>query len=121
MAPARLVEDISWSSPAFVPEPYEGPPRNVKAIDEIKFHEAVKYPKYEILGTDPNSKILFVDVSILDCTGREPYRGDVYIEGQVAPQQTPCFKSAIAAADISQANESRQSVMFPTRLNWSKT
>ncbi|KIW73146.1 hypothetical protein PV04_01287 [Phialophora macrospora] len=82
MAPARIVEDIPWSSPAFVPEPYEGPPRNVKAIDEINFTEAVKYPKYEILGTDPESKILFVDVSILECTGKEPYRGDVYIEGE---------------------------------------
>ncbi len=84
MAPARLIEEIPWSSPAFVPEPYEGPPRNVKAIDEIKFNDAVKYPNYEILGTDPESKILFVDVSILDCTGREPYRGDVYIEGKTS-------------------------------------
>jgi hypothetical protein len=81
MAPARLVEEIPWSSPAFVPEPYEGPPRNVKTIDEIKFNDAVKYPKYEILGTDPKSKVYFEDVSILDCTGREPWRGDVYIEG----------------------------------------
>ena len=56
---------------------------NVKTIDEIKFNDAVKYPKYEILGTDAESKILFVDVSILDCTGREPYRGDVYIEGRL--------------------------------------
>lgn len=82
MAPARLVEDISWSSPAFVPEPYDGPPRNVKAIDEIQFNDAVKYPKYEILGTDPDSKILFLDVGILECTGKDIYRGDVYIEGK---------------------------------------
>ena len=97
MAPARVVEDIPWSSPAFVPEPYEGPPRNVKAIDEIKFNEAVKFPKYEILGTDPASKILFVDVNILDCTGKDPYRGDVYIEGKsflnMAKQPNDPYKS----------------------------
>ena len=88
MAPARLIDDISWSSPAFVPEPYEGPPRNVKSIDEIKFNESVKFPKYEILGTDPDSKILFLDVNILDCTGQEPFKGDVYIEGK-------CLRSSI--------------------------
>ena len=82
MAPARLIDEVPWSSPGFVPEVYEGPPRNVKSIDEIKFNDAVKYPKYEILGTDPESKILFLDVSILDCTGRDPYKGDVYIEGK---------------------------------------
>ncbi len=117
MAPARLVEDIPWSSPAFVAEPYEGPPRNVKAIDEIKFHEDVKYPKYEILGTDPSSKILFVDVSILDCTGSEPYRGDVYIEGKAASKQLPCIASIIKFTKIAQANASRQLAMFQTRPN----
>ncbi|KAK5178778.1 hypothetical protein LTR16_010757, partial [Cryomyces antarcticus] len=38
--------------------------------------------KYEILGTHPESRILFTDVNILDSTGQEPYRGDVLIEGE---------------------------------------
>jgi predicted amidohydrolase YtcJ len=33
-------------------------------------------------GTDSDSKILFLDVNILDSTGADPYRGDVYIEGE---------------------------------------
>lgn len=33
-------------------------------------------------GTHPDSKILFLDVNILDSTGREPYMGDVLIEGE---------------------------------------
>lgn len=35
-----------------------------------------------MLGTHPESKVLFLDVNILDSTGRDPYRGDVLIEGQ---------------------------------------
>ncbi|OQV03124.1 hypothetical protein CLAIMM_08212 [Cladophialophora immunda] len=82
MAPARIEEDVPWTSPAYQPEPYEGPPRNVAYIDAIKFNESVKPPKYEILGTDPNSKVLFLDVNILECTGKPPYRGDVFIQGE---------------------------------------
>ncbi|KZT28207.1 isoaspartyl dipeptidase-like protein [Neolentinus lepideus HHB14362 ss-1] len=37
---------------------------------------------YSIAGTHPDSKILFLDVDILDSTGREPYMGDVLIEGE---------------------------------------
>jgi hypothetical protein len=37
--------------------------------------------EYTIFGTHADSKILFSDVNILDSTGREPYRGDVLIEG----------------------------------------
>ena len=33
-------------------------------------------------GTSPDSKILFLNVRILDSTGREPYIGDVYIQGE---------------------------------------
>lgn len=35
-----------------------------------------------IFGTHPESKILFTDVNILDSTGRDPYRGDVLMEGE---------------------------------------
>lgn len=35
-----------------------------------------------MLGTHPESRILFTDVNILDSTGRDPYPGDVLIEGE---------------------------------------
>ncbi|TFK53070.1 isoaspartyl dipeptidase-like protein [Heliocybe sulcata] len=37
---------------------------------------------YIMAGTHPDSKILFLDVNILDSTGSEPYMGDVLIEGE---------------------------------------
>jgi hypothetical protein len=52
--------------------------------DSVNWDPSLKPKSYQIKGTDPNSKVLFRDVSILDSTGREPYRGDVYIEGNVA-------------------------------------
>jgi hypothetical protein len=51
--------------------------------DYVDWDPSLKPKSYQIKGTDPNSKVLFRDVSILDSTGREPYRGDVYIEGNV--------------------------------------
>ena len=33
-------------------------------------------------GTRPDSKVLFLDVNVLDSTGADPYHGDVYIEGE---------------------------------------
>lgn len=33
-----------------------------------------------MLGSHPESKVLFLDVRILESTGRYPYRGDVLIE-----------------------------------------
>ena len=56
-------------------------------VDTMNPHELVKFdpslkPKYyQMKGTDSNSKILFLDVNIIDSTGRDPYQGDVYIEG----------------------------------------
>lgn len=58
-------------------------------IDILNPHEQVQWdpslkPKdYSIKGTDPSSKVLFRDVNILDSTGREPFKGDVYIEGKI--------------------------------------
>lgn len=60
--------------------PYNGPPRNVSAIAELDFAANLRPNKYEMLGTHPDSKILFLDVQILDSTGKPPYRGDVLIE-----------------------------------------
>lgn len=51
--------------------------------DYVHFDPSLVPKKYSIKGTDPNSKILFRDVNILDSTGREPIKGDVYIEGKI--------------------------------------
>lgn len=77
---------VSWRTDVqSTPAPYSGFPRNIGAIDALKFSPSLQPQKYEILGTHPESRILFADVSILDSTGHEPYRGDVLIEG------TPCL------------------------------
>jgi hypothetical protein len=49
--------------------------------EKVHFDKKLTPKRHEIKGTDPSSKILFLDVNILDSTGRPPYRGDVYIEG----------------------------------------
>lgn len=64
-------------------EPYDGPPRNIQPTNEVRFDERLRPKNYEIFGTHPDSKILITDVRILDSTGREPYRGDVLIEGML--------------------------------------
>lgn len=82
MAPARTVnEQVSWPSVDVEPKPYQGHPRNVEPIDAIKWDETLQPKKYSIFGTHAESKILFLDVNILDSTGKEPFRGDVLIEG----------------------------------------
>jgi len=50
--------------------------------DYVRFDPSVKPKDYQIKGTDANSKILFRDVNIIDSTGRDPFKGDVYIEGE---------------------------------------
>lgn len=49
--------------------------------DYVHFDPSLKPKSYTIKGTDPNSKVLFRDVNILDSTGADPFKGDVYIEG----------------------------------------
>ena len=49
--------------------------------DYVNFDPSLKPKSYNIKGTDANSKVLFQNVMILDSTGRQPYHGDVYIEG----------------------------------------
>jgi hypothetical protein len=49
--------------------------------DEVHFDPSLKPKDYTIKGTDPNSKVLFRDVNILDSTGADLFRGSVYIEG----------------------------------------
>ena len=50
--------------------------------DSVHFDPSLKPKSYTIKGTDPNSKVLFRDVSIIDSTGADPFKGDVYIEGE---------------------------------------
>ena len=82
MAPARTFEEIPWTSPAYPFSIYDGPPRNVATIQAVKFDPSLQPKNYELAGTDPNSKILFENVNILDSTGKLPYQGDVLIEGK---------------------------------------
>jgi len=83
MAPSRIDDPLpSFSQTSATNEPYNGPPRNLANIQAIKFDNALQPKRYEILGTHPDSKILFTDVNILDSTGKDPYRGDVLIQGE---------------------------------------
>jgi len=83
MAPSRLDDPLpSFSQTSSTSEPYKGPPRNLSNINAVIFDKSLQPKNYEILGTHPDSKILFTDVNILDSTGRDPYRGDVLIEGE---------------------------------------
>ena len=83
MAPSRLDDPLpSFSQTSTVGEAYQGPARNIANIDAIKFDKSLQPKKYELLGTHPESKILFTNVNILDSTGRDPYPGDVLIEGE---------------------------------------
>lgn len=58
------------------------PPRNVDWIEQVSWDSSLQPKDYELQGTHPDSKILFLNVNILDSTGEEPYLGDVLIEGQ---------------------------------------
>lgn len=83
MAPARTEDEVSWPTDTNkLSTQYQGSPRNVKHINAIQWDQSFQPKYYEICGTDPDSKILFLDVNILDSTGAEPYRGDVLIEGK---------------------------------------
>ena len=74
--------EISWPAVDVEPPPYKGPPRNVKSISEIEWDKALQPKSYNIFGTHPESRILFLDVNILDSTGNETFHGDVLIEGE---------------------------------------
>ncbi|CCD51611.1 putative isoaspartyl dipeptidase protein [Botrytis cinerea BcDW1] len=83
MAPSRIGSPIPiLLEETTSPKRYSGPPRNIAAINNIQFDSSLQPKNYEILGTHPESKLLFLDVNILDSTGRDPYRGDVLIEGE---------------------------------------
>ncbi|KXT02695.1 hypothetical protein AC579_3797 [Pseudocercospora musae] len=50
--------------------------------DKVHFDPKLQPKNYTIKGTDPDSKVLFRDVNIIDSSGREPFHGDVYVEGE---------------------------------------
>ena len=84
MSPGRTIEtEASWTSPAADAEQYayDGPPRNVASIEGLDFAPELQPKNYELAGTEPDSTVLFLDVNILEATGRLPYQGDVLIEG----------------------------------------
>jgi hypothetical protein len=82
MAPVRIEDP----TPSFVANDtstvYKGPPRNIASINSLNFASNLQPKSYEMLGTHQDSKVLFLDVNILDSTGRDPYRGDVLVEGE---------------------------------------
>lgn len=83
MAPSRVDDPLpSFATSNENKDPYQGPPRNITTINAIKFDKSLQPKEYKILGTHPDSKILFTDVNILDSTGHDPYQGDVLIEGE---------------------------------------
>lgn len=56
---------------------YLGPPRNVAPIDNLAFDPKLQPREYHVSGTSSTSKILILDVNIVEATGREPYCGHV--------------------------------------------
>jgi hypothetical protein len=79
MAPSKIEEPPThWPTSS---EEYRGPPRNIATIDALNFDAALQPKNYEIACTHPESKVLFLNVKILDSTGKDPYLGDVLIEG----------------------------------------
>jgi hypothetical protein len=84
MSPGKIEPPVSWSTEVNKPVPeHKGQPRNIATIDAIHFDENLQPKHYDILCTHPESRVLFTDVNIIDSTGRAPYRGDVFIEGQL--------------------------------------
>ncbi|KAM0558368.1 hypothetical protein ACHAPJ_005062 [Fusarium lateritium] len=69
----------SWPEEPIHPQTF---PKNVEFINNLKLDKKLQPKKYKIEGTHQKSKILLTNVKILDSTGREPYTGDVLIEGE---------------------------------------
>ena len=94
---------VSWMSKDCPVEHCDGPPRNIGYIDQLDFDHNLQPVNYEIAGTSASSKILILDVDILEATGREPYRGDVLIVGmsfhQCLPQPLPADENVLQGRD----------------------
>jgi hypothetical protein len=61
---------------------YEGYSRNIAYIEGLKLDPNLAPTTYHIEGINPNSKIFFIGVNIIDSTGKEPFHGNVLIEGK---------------------------------------
>lgn len=72
---------MSWMSSDYPVDKYDGPPRNIAYIEQLEFDPRLQPVSYEIFGTASSSRVLILDVEILEATGRDPYRGDVLIVG----------------------------------------
>jgi hypothetical protein len=82
MATGALERIEPWTSSSHVQPSYDEPPRNIAYIESIDFDKSLQPKNYDIAGTNVESKILILDVQILDATGTSPYRGDVLIQGE---------------------------------------
>lgn len=83
MSPAREEPAVPWSTTTDAGiSKHRGRPRNIESIDAVRFADNLQPPEYTIFGANEESRILFLDVRILDSTGTEPYRGDVLIKGR---------------------------------------
>ncbi|TGO65761.1 hypothetical protein BCON_0001g00770 [Botryotinia convoluta] len=69
-------------TPSTTSPPSNITPRNLIPIASLNFHSSLLPTPYSILGTSPTSKLLFLNVTILDSTGRDPFSGDVLICGE---------------------------------------
>lgn len=83
--PSHVTEpgSMSWpqGSDVLNETPYKGPPRNIAYLENLRLDPDLQPKEYHIAGTPSDSRILFTNVQILDSTGREPYHGNVLIEG----------------------------------------
>ncbi|KAH8176731.1 amidohydrolase family protein [Sarocladium implicatum] len=86
MPAAPQLDNISWPqgehSQWKLATDVAGIPRNLAYLDNLKLDPKLQPKSYDLAGTHSESKILFLDVNILDSTGRLPYRGDVLIKGE---------------------------------------
>jgi hypothetical protein len=92
-------------------------PRNIEAIEAISWDAAVHPNDYQIQGTHPDSKILFLGVNIIDSTGREPYSGDVLIEGMLFIARA----RSESRLRLQQVNVSPTWEQSPTSMSFPKT
>ncbi|KAH0431849.1 isoaspartyl dipeptidase-like protein [Colletotrichum camelliae] len=78
--------NVSWPQGCYTSwgptENSQAVPRNVAYIDNLKLNPKLQPREYQIHVSNKDSKILFKDVQILKSTGRQPYQGDVLIEGE---------------------------------------
>ncbi|KAF6219060.1 hypothetical protein HO133_005604 [Letharia lupina] len=80
MAPGILVNGGTDTSNGLSSHRSSG--RKLNPQDDLRFDPKLKPKTYLMEGTRPDSKVLFLEVNILDSTGADPYHGDVYIEGE---------------------------------------